>query len=461
MLNAPRSFYCKECDHPFYPEEYLASRGVARPSSTKPSQACSILPPPEDIARFLHPHGLISPSSDLIHPPVSLTINSVTREIAYLESISVDEDHVFFNCGPGPVTSVTFAGDDTVACLVSHCRIVIHQLDNTVSYKFPDFIHSIKFVRHLHNSTSGVLGIVFLDRIELWLVRSDGIGRCWSTEVTFPTCFDARLVASHIELLVGTENEGVVYFSINDSFVVEYTRRFPESSSVASVAFLRAPGVSNFFISGPLSGENISLWDLRDTRGPVNSFPNMSGNRRFLTGLSPSSIDPATVFAAFQSGTIVNLPNMTMMAIGGEVKSAQCFGVDSLGSRVFVAMSTGAVLTVDNTVRDKLKRAMTDYVVTWDGKKGGMMEKMDFPDMSELEKKIFSSISSSWRDVSVTIHPPKRRTTQLKKLRATDGACNERSGDGWVPIKCLAVGDERVGYGTDAGIVHIFRYDIN
>lgn len=493
-LNAPRSFYCKQCNHPFYSQEYLGVRGFAKPvEELIPVEPKSFEPATAVIEQFLSKVGdiVMAGVGGCTEPVFELRVIDQENEkrilVPEVSCWEFCENNIFLNCGKGAVTSVAFAGSRFLACLVGNTDIVVWIISETgisgKNYHFEsnfsqpkNFIKSVTFVRYLWTAEKAVLAILFLDRVELWQVSNAAgdMARVWSSQETIPSpsCVDARLIDRGdgnfgIELLVGSAiSEGVYLVQITPEYTLAGARVFVEKNWCSVVGFLQDP---NFFLTGLGSGESISLWDGRDTRGPISVMSNAVGNRRFLTDLTVSDSDPAIAFAAFQSGTVLNFSSsaelLTMQPIGGEVKSAQCFGMDAIGSRVFAAMSSGVVLTLDLMVRDKLKRAMTDYVGIWEGENLENPRAIHNPIFSNkppLESKLFDSLATNpFTNVTCRIVPPKSRTKQLKHLRATDGASNEREpseGKEAVPVLALRTNGDWVACGTAVGIVHLFRY---
>ena len=447
-------------------------------------------------------HVNTAPFSDKVGPIREVRVSRESDEVnenvcltPHHAVVWVDANHAFINTGAARVNAVSFTQTDpcSLAVLVGNASVQIYsstQFRAELKLASTPVVKCMQWVRHLDN----VLAVVLLDRVNLYqippLTESSSpvsidaeSALLWSSSGGFgennyfPSSVDARVAVSgtHIELIVGNNSNNFVhYFSLSREFqllnsrVFGYNdpgRRVTEDSSTESsatgvcVAFLTTE--PHRFVAGYSNG-SIGLFDLRDATGPVDVVVTLAGIRRWLVELVPSSVDPSVVFGAFQAGAVVNLNasegDVQVQPIGGEVKLAQCWGIDSISDRVFAAMSSGVVLTLDLSLRDKLRRGMTGYVSRW-SRPASPAPVTVTDDLVEIITKEIDPATP----FSVTVFDPKQVPRNLKLLKASDGASNEPPplgvGLDAIAVTCLRAHPAGlVATGLEGGIVHLFRY---
>jgi hypothetical protein len=525
--NPPRQFFCKSCNTPFYSEDVLANR--SRPSTpSNISLEEDDLESPIDVVAVVLPEpkavdkALTSWKSRVISvvcekadnsgsDPVNLTLLSDSKESSVQDILldigdghRCDENNLFYNLG-GTVNSISFLNDRVFAVLVNHSRIVIGETNGHLlghlDYTCHDpEIKSIQWVPHLFSdSILGVITVVGLDGVEMHLIPKSmpsGSRIDWNSSLIwrtdgisfFPSAIDVRTDSSSqfIELLITNNLNNFTHYiriSIPDISTClcriyaynDPVRRVSDdvSADVSSgatgtcVAFHKLNPY--FFLTG-FSNGTIGLFDIRNDQGPINVISTLAGIRRWLIDLVPSCIDPTIVFSAFQAGAFVNLDiaDVQVQPIGGDVRSAQCWGIDAIGERVFCAMSSGVVITLDRTLRDKIRRGMTGYISAW-GEISNMEQGKVSPGILSLDDKILEAATKKREGKYVCrLFAPKKFPKNIKHLKASDGASNEPNLSVLfhqqepvtpVPIKCIRASDNgTIAYGLDNGVVHIFQY---
>lgn len=526
VLNAPRTFFCKECNHPFYSEEYMAGRLDRKRSDPEESELSSVPPTPSivepdffQVDEFVHRMKMIPElfSSYILSSKQRSTINfdlllgqsDSTKPISIpeLAHYSIDQhfpdssliakESYFINFG-APIDSVSFNPTNTcLVALASNHKFIFWDLIKNQSFGSFESTECIKSVSFCSNFASpdivGILAVVKTDRIELVLIENPPISLrvIYSTftifkDPIFPTDVDCRFFNNSIELLISNNLSSFVHFlRIEDNLCPSSFRSFgynhvvnkvnidDASSSIVQstcVCFLRSS--ANFFLVGYSAG-TVCLWDVRNTSSPVQIITNTAGTRRYLNSVKSSWISPQTAFAAFQAGSIIDLDptddSGEIISIGGEIRNAQCFGIDCVGTRAFAAMSSGVVITIDTSLRGKLRRPLTSYVCQWEAEEeeSATQASMDSTSGASLEEKLISKIMAkkSNEKLIVKLFNPKKIPNNLKLLKASDGASNEgfaklrdSENSRSVPIRTIvSSSDGLVAYGNDAGIVHIFR----
>lgn len=520
--NPPRQFYCRNCNNPFYSEEVLNAR--ARPKTPVDDYSSRDTDPEEDVIPNLIPDqdvvktvlmklapraGQVKSEPLPAKPSLNLRILKEKKdsepsniELSAGNANQWDSNNWFISTGYGSVNSVSFLSNDYLSILAENRYVQIYkiadavtQLSEIILSDFEGTVKSVQWINHLYSPDNieivGLLAVVLLDRLEVHLVpkKSGGLSKdstlLWTLKEpgSFPSGIDAKFSkdGSFIELImVNNLNNFTRYFRISirdDGSLVPVLskmyghndpgRRVTEDSGDISTtgtctAFLKTNPY--MFITG-FSNGSMALFDVRNDSGPINVIMTLAGIRRWLVDLVPSATDPAFVLAAYQAGAVVDLTDgdSSVQPIGGDVRTAQCWGVDSLGDRVFSAMSTGVVITVDLSLREKLRRGMTGYVAAWAASATSETCRNE-----HLTDCLISSLSKGKKYTSVTcrLFEPKQFPRNLKLLKASDGASNEppqlirgETNLSPVPVKGLRVSPGGlVAYGTDAGIVHIFRY---
>ena len=519
--NPPRQFYCRNCNNPFYSEEVLNAR--ARPktpvddSSIDTDQEEDIIPnlvPDQDIVKTVLIKFAKRASQVISKPlPTKPSLNlRILKEKKDSEPSNIelpggnahqwDSSNWFISTGYGSVKSVSFLSNDYLSILAENRYVQIYQIADAVMQlseiimsDFEGTVKSVQWIYHLNSPESkdivGLLAVVLLDRLEVHLVpKKSGLLSKDSTLLWtlnepgfFPSGIDAKFSKDglFIELLtVNNLNNFTRYFRLSigdDGSLVPVLskmyghndpgRRVTEDSgdictTGTCTAFLKTNPY--MFITG-FSNGLMALFDIRNDSGPINVIMTLAGIRRWLVDLVPSATDPAFVLAAYQAGSLVDLTDgdSSVHPIGGDVRTAQCWGVDSLGDRVFSAMSSGVVITMDLALREKLRRGMTGYVAAWAACATSETCRND-----NLTECLISSLSKAKKYTSVTckLFEAKQFPRNLKHLKASDGASNEppqlirgEANLSPVPVMCLRLSPGGlVAYGTDAGIVHIFRY---
>ena len=398
-----------------------------------------------------------------------------------------DDANVFLNAG-GSVGSLAFSRN--FLAVLAESRVSFWTLGGRECLGFLQVTGaiSISWVSHLSSeSVAGVLVVLHLDKVELYSVEKVGWENFsenenfekkkihflpfWVSpaEVGFLSCAAARFDGTEIELLLGA-SKSVVHLvrigsahnsSVSESPSTSSSNSYPHSSHPSCVSFL-SDSQSPFFLSGYWNGD-IALWAVRNARSPVSVTSTLAGIRRWLVDLTPSPSDPKTVFAAYQSGAIVRL-GAEVSPIGGDPKSAQCWAVDVVGACVVVAgMSSGVVISLDSSLRDKLRRPMTGYISQWEQKLCGTSRPLD-SSTSDLNSRILALLNRKTEggEVYCEIFPKKKIPTNLKHVRAGDGAGNEPAAPihiNTVPVAVSAVraSEHWVACGTEAGLVHLHR----
>ena len=523
VLNAPRTFFCKECNHPFYSEEYMAGR-LDRKRSEPDGSESSVPPTPSIVApdffqvdEFAHrikmmpelsssyilsPHKVCSSINfDLFlgetdsTVPISIPHHShYSLNEKFSDASLIAKESLFMNVGD-PVDSISFNPTNTcLATLVCNHRLIFWDLvrnESIACFESPDaVIKSVSFCSNFSSSEIlGILAVVKTDRVELLLVENFSLRLIFSTfdvfnDPLFPTDADCRFLNNSIEVLISNNLSSFVYLiRLDDGLRLSSFRSFgynhvvnkvnidDGSSSVVQstcVSYLRAS--ANFFLAGYSAG-TIGLWDIRNQSSPVQIITNTAGTRRFLLGLKTSWNSPQTAFAAFQAGSTLDLDPADdqgeIVSIGGDIRSAQCFGIDCVGTRAFAAMSSGVVITIDSSLRGKLRRPLTSYICQWEAEADTPPCPNIIATTMSLEEKLISKMGTKKQNqkIHAKLFCPKKIPNNLKLLKASDGASNEgftklvsSESSVAVPIRCVvSSSDGLVAYGNDVGIVHIFR----
>lgn len=540
-FNAPRTFFCKECNHPFYSDEYMANRLDRKrsdPSMMDEESTESVPPTPSvikpnvmEIEEWLDRLRMVPSESSLAldtsrrdeksidvklfvgDSTTPRTVSISERTCCSLSSLTSDspiyakDSFLLFTGGRIDAVSFNPTGEFLVTLIENEKVLLWSLLQNdspeclgtlqttTTSDPCSSTIKSVKFCSNFASSSvPGILVVIKTDRVELVLIERFHEKNYFSTKVIFttfgtfedplfPTDADCRFLNNSLELLISNNVSSFVYFvRIGDGLAVTSFRTFGynhvinkanveganASSQSTCVCFLRQS--ANFFLAGYSTG-NIGLWDLRNpSLGPLQIVSNSAGTRRYLLEVNSSWTDPRVAFAAFQAGSFIDLdPSDDMIgdivSIGGDVRSAQCFGIDSVDSRVFVAMSSGVLLTLDTSLRNKLRRPLTGYVCQWEAEE--IDADLVAKGSSSTEERLISKIKigRKYFEMHAKFFPIQKIPNNLKLLKASDGASNEGfsklvNSDKSipVPIKCVkSTSNGLVAYGTDAGIVHIFR----
>jgi hypothetical protein len=368
-----------------------------------------------------------------------------------------------------------------------------------VSGCFP-YMSQVKWVSQssVPGHVSGLLIVVSLDRLDLLLIpefseKNDkqnlafNDALVWSStsipEPFFPAKADGRIspTGSEIQLIsVNNTSSFSHFFSLSadaKSRNLKLTqlkvygcnipaRRLGEETSTSTGTGLCVSFVADHrykFVSG-LSTGLLALFDLRDDQGPETVTQAIAGQRRWFREIL--SLGNDTYVAAFQAGCVItNLKDEgNIQPVGGDVKSAQCVGVGALGTQVFSAMNAGAVMYVDYTLREKIRRGMTKYLGIW----GVQIEEEDLENETEknsLEDHMFSRLTKrqTYGKFMLKLFPDKPIAKNLKYLKASDGASNETElprefGDVRAARICCLAADETsrvVVYGLEGGLLHI------
>lgn len=529
--NPPRQFYCRQCNHPFYSDEYFASRikssspivdgpdseGVDNeymnpPSRSDPYSVDPSLVEANLIARLGSNEPCVGTRFENEKKSRTITLNSkggsLNNEILELEAgttKSIDHGDQFIFTGADSVDAISFIGD-YMAVLVDHRRVQVWSCKNAlftlmgdvelVPYSDNPVIKTVKWVQfsgQANGSIIGLLGIVLLDRVDIVSVKKNDkfnqhtFTLIWSSKIIpetyFPSNFDARVTQDGLNIeLISTNNINnfVHYFvlsptqergtplSITQLKVFGYNdpgRRVMSEEAEISSSIASGTCVTFFhddmfkFATGYSNGQ-IVVYDKRDTHGPVSVLTSLGGLRRWLLDLV--SLGDNDFLAALQAGCLIS-DLTSFQPIGGEVRTAQCFGIDAVGNNIFSAMSSGIVMSLDRTVRDKVRRAMTKTVALWTTSTMINRTEIAFGSLS-LEEEILRRLTrpSVYENINVELFYDDKRNLgkNIKNLRASDGASNEpeiEQGRNGLTITCLRTqrSTGRVAYGTEAGFIHV------
>lgn len=500
--NPPRQFYCKACNQPFYSEEYFASRTCPKEEVElklesemteyiSPPKSLDIVVDQETVRREIY-NKLVgikvetSPMREYGAKQLKISSSGGTIDecIQVHACMSIDPQNHFIYTGGASVDGISFSGD-FMAVLVDNGKVEIWKISQTkeiiseILFSNQYHVKQVRFIRHADPSDSavGILSVVFVDRVDLFLIPNISgnlfdLTPFWSTseipEPFFPTCVDGRIhpfCSNQIELVMTNNTSNFVhYFRIGDGRIFQTKifgyndtqKRAIDDLDSSSTGMCVTWVVDNpfRFVAGYSNGQ-IVMYDVRDTHGPVRVLTSLAGMRRWLVELV--SVGNDVFLAALQAGCVV-VDWSQFQPIGGDVRTAQCFGMDAIDNIVFSAMSSGIVLSVDRTIREKIRRAMTKAIAVWTCKatrvQGGHST-------DSLEEELLRRILS-WdtEDVHVELFFDDKRNLgkNLKNLRASDGASNEpviAPGRQGVPIKCLRVHGGMVAYGTQGGFVHL------
>ena len=514
--NPPRQFFCKQCSHPFYSEEYLASRAsVSRPSTPTNEELGSVelAVPAAGVVESGFAGRMELFVERIVQSPIENQEAGLTRKLTIFspageiearnlrlhESVEVDNG-VICNTGLADVTGISILGD-VMAVTVGGCEVqfwsitgparFVGRLNPTTSGD----IVSAEWVKFSETEKiSGLLLVATIDSVDVYCVPvlsysavdiDAESAMIWSTTShiegrIFPSACDGRISMNgeFVELLISNTLNNFVFFfrleinsvvAVCDKRVFGYNdpgRRTADESSATGTCVSFSPIDSFKFFNG-LSNGQILGFDIRNDFGPEVVVSTLAGIRRWLVAVKPSSVDRDFVLAAYQAGCFVNIPDGTVTAIGGEVGSAQCFGIGEIGTKIFAGLSTGVVLYCDRTVRDKLRRAMTAYAARWAVHTVLSDSRLD-EDMSLEEKLIEKLTNKEIQDgeVFVKLFGKKEPPRSVRNLKARDGASNEPDeplGTETQPlcVKCLVTRGDTVAYGVAGGFFHLFKYSDN
>ena len=414
---------------------------------------------------------------------------TLSVELEDHQVFKIDSDNVIANTGADDCVNCVCFNGETVAMLVDNSVVQFWTVDSELnSINFvgdmdlgPDVVR-IKWVKWALSPgrIMGLLAVVTLTNVQLHVIPSLSPSMLLTIDPTssllwtcsasfFPNNLDARISKDRIEIITSNNANNFIHLFLLrvDQGGTKLARvkvfATSDNSSDASTccAFV---GNSNFFFAG-LSNGSIFLWDIRDDHGPKDTIITLAGIRRWLVDLkSTDSLATCSVLAAFQAGAIVNMESeIQVQPIGGDVKTSQCLGIDCVGSRVFVAMSSGVVLTMDRSLRDKLRRGMTGYVSQWECE--SVENDLSSSSSASLMSKLMQNRRKDIKKIYLNIYEKKEFPKNLKNLKASDGANNDpsplRPNDSRtspLSIKCLCAADQIVGYGLEGGLVHFFNY---
>ena len=520
--NAPRQFFCKQCSHPFYSEEYLSARAsVSRPSTPASSEqdlpAVKRGPEISVLNEIFFPKLIHAINRILVDdlvaasgaaPDRALTVYSNSGEmtevvLARNESLPVT-DGVIVSTGCAAITHVSVLNGITAVAtdkgdilFFRHSQApkpsaaflgVMEMGESVVGLEF------VKFSSSPVHSVSGLIVVATIDAVRIFCVPlfADGVpvsistdsAEVWSTEHIegriFPSCCDARVSMDGkcVEIIFGNNLSNFFHFfslrfddcgalRVEDKRVFGYNdpnRRTADTATATGTCVAFSGLEESIFFAGLSNGE-ILKFDLRNDFGPELVVSTLAGIRRWLVALKPSLVDSDVVLAAYQAGAVVTVSEREVAAIGGEIRTAQCFGVAEIGNRVFSALSSGCVVTCDRTVRDKLRRAMTGYIARWSGTP--TTNPLTVDDGQSLEERLLRSIDQPITGrCFVKLYEKKKPPRNLKTVKASDGASNEPA-DAIGPIeidtrplavKCMAATADGIVYGTEGGFLHFFSY---
>jgi hypothetical protein len=526
--NPPRQFYCKSCNHPFYTEEYFANRAPLQSSTLVSPRAHEeplseyMEPPPgwdlymvdgdecaEKMFSNLNRPKLVK--MDSLNPSVRevrVFPQDSLFEIAGGTSCRVNETHeLLFTGEQGCVDSVSVEGN-WLATLVGNKKLLFWDLSLNEAELVCEIVYGDSFVykatwieqSQCRGVSTGLLLVVLLDRIEVLYIPaftereskrvfsiSVEEALVFSTTVIpepyFPCQAKGRVHADSctVEILSVNNQTGFChYFRLERGFQSDFpyqvrqikvfganipVRRLTEDESTMSGTGTCVCFIDRFkFAVGYSTGE-IGVFDVRDDHGPANIITYTAGYRRWLVDMVATG--PETLLASYQAGSVLaNIfsDNVGAVPIGGDVRSAQCFGIGALGNQVFSAMSSGVVLAVDWTLKDKVRRALTRYVSQWTV---NVSENRVDPiaSSSSLDDKVLDRLqtcSSPSGEYRLKIFPNEKLVTvNVRLLKPSDGASNEppiedqnRRG---VRISCLSVIEKSglVVYGLEGGLIHV------
>lgn len=508
--NAPRQFYCKSCNTPFYSEEYMNSR-ISTPPSTPEEVDSGFSPnveegrPRKEVVEYMlsrlsdsrveffpHENEIDETGNFSRKIEISGTLNKEIHVNA-CESIQVDHDNAIANTGGDSVQSIS-SNSDIIAVLIDSSKI---QFWNThakflgdLKFSSSSQILKIKWIKwSSSDKLFGLIAIVTLTNVQVHLVPRftrefslrENSTLLWASEVYFPNNLDGRIGDNNrIEVITSNNMNNFIHLfvlkieednNLNLSLVKVYAYNAPgrrvsddsESGATSTSTCCAFLGNRYFFYAG-LSDGSILLWDMRDDHGPREVIQTLAGIRRWLVELRvPADYNSmTTLLAAFQAGSIVNSEgDIQVQPIGGDVKSAQCFGIEAIKARIFTAMSSGVVITMDRSLREKLRRGMTAYVSQWAAKTD--LEVID--DDATIFDKILRR--RKYGEIFVKFFPKKQFPKNLKNLKASDGANNDpppllnshHSSLSPLPIKCFCATESNIlACGLDAGLIHFFTY---
>ena len=524
--NPPRQFYCKSCNHPFYTEEYFASRPGVLPRQN----AATV----EETSEFMKPiiqadHYIVDKQTlknslySEIEKPVMKKNNENlvgNREIEIF--FDKDVSTLFLDAGTSclvqPGQHILFTGDasgavesvslqdDLLALLVGGEKIQFWSISSKIGPKLiaqisdcSPHVSQIKWVSQssVPGEVSGLLLVVSLDRIDLLLIPNFSAEKnefisisfrdslVWSSasipEPYYPAKADGRISPDGSEVqIVAVNNTSSFshFFSLDSRFSLKQmkvfgcnvpTRRVGDESSATSGTGMCVCFISDDrfkFVVGLTTGLMV-MYDLRDVQGPLMISQGLAGQRRWFREIS--SLGSDLFLTAFQAGCVVSnfSDDPVITPIGGDVRSAQCMGIGAIGNQVFSAMNSGAVIHVDHTLREKIRRGMTRYLSLW----GTLPQPAELETATiskSVEEEMFEKLSKKilHSKFFLKLFPEKTITKSLKYLKASDGASNEQA----VPpefgsdeniraarISCLTTDGDRklVAYGLEGGLVHL------
>lgn len=513
--NPPRQFYCKQCNHPFYSEEYFASRSVSQPVAAVAQipgdelrESVAVASVDADMLESLLYDPIASgrpaiAGLDSMDSPVVANVHifpsSEDIKIPSKKSVRINRHHsLAFTGASASVDSVDLL-NGVLAVVVDNSRIQFWSFSSDCIGELSFEGTWIKQARWTRQSNSinflGLLAVVALDRIDLILVPAsspDSSVVVWSTkaipEPFFPSHVDSRIGANSksVELVCcNNENNFSHFFNLSginlnngDQFAVSVKllkvfasndtvkRVADELSSSPStgtcVAFIRDDRFR--FAAGYTNGQ-ISIFDLRNEHGPENTIVSLVGHRRWLVDLV--SLGSEILLAAYQAGSVVLNINSdaVIQPIGGEVKSAQCLGIGSIGNMVYTGMTSGVVLSVDRTLRDKIRRGMTRFVAQWETTSHQPATTVvGHMGAGALENQVIQRLTLKSHGLfTVKLFDEKAGPAKsLKLIRASDGGSNEAvpkldPSSRPLPVTCLIADEERriVVFGLEGGLIHI------
>lgn len=475
-LNAPRQFYCTQCSTGFYSEEKLANRVVGQ---TVPAVCEEAIALDESvinafIKKIAYTHKSLNFGS-VSGSPICVCVTDEEAKESVLslcagECAAVSNGNLLLNVGR-PCKCLALA-DDCLAVLTDDGQVCVWE---HVSGGFR-YMHTFRCVEECVGlPTCLATGISFVENMgshlifvvctqKIILVETSTGRIFWELDNDqLYTCGVARFSGDTIEILVGVNEGPIRLFGIDSGGSIMYEDAFFSKFSATCMHFLGS--LSPYFVAGYTHGE-ILLWDTRSSVLCINSTSTLAGIRRWLGDLCVSN---GSVFAGFQTGAIVNL-GAEIIPIGGDPKNAQCWNVAGIGPNIFAAMSSGVVLTLDTSLREKLRRPMTGYLSRWTvypqqettlhttTQQDTTLHTTPQPSLAEtvvhslLHPRLISP------NVYVEIFSSVKAPANLKFAKS--GATNEPPAGPRPPISVNAIraSGNIIAEGTEAGIVRISRF---